>query len=264
MREEPMAAYGNPDGTEGARVAVLIAGVLATVLLVIVRTREGLWELLWIVFSLVPTVGAAAYVFLPGWLRREQDAMNVQDLLKREGFRPLETNKDKQRAYKTVAHLTDRLFLAGGAVTLSWAATADDGVLLFEHYYVMGTGAYRTHSICTVIVVPAAHPTMPGALLGLRPWATIIRAPLSERGLMTMAGVKKTIGDDAFDAAWMTLGDVETARTFAQGRARSLLDTSPFGEAWDIGDGFVCCAYRYRASAKDLSIMLTRVRDALA
>lgn len=173
------------------------------------------------------------------------------------------TPERAQTVYAPVQHLQSVLDLRDGATRIDWLALHAPSTLIFEHEHVTGSGRTTAVHTCTVIAISAAHATLPRARLGVEPWMWSERPVFLRRRYLRSRDGAVAVGDAGFDRDWITFGDAATARAMFTAGVREILATSPRGEAWCVGHGFVCCAYRGPLTADHLARMLERVRAIL-
>ncbi len=166
--------------------------------------------------------------------------------------------------FTPVRHLQAVLDLRDGAQRIEWLALHAPSTLIFEHEHVTGSGRYTVVHSCTVIAISTAHATLPRAPLGVLPWMSSERPARLRGRYLRSLGNTVGVGDAPFDDAWVTFGHAETARAFFTPRVREILASSPRGEVWHVGEGFVCCAYRGALTADQLALMLRHARSVLS
>ena len=260
-----MKAYGQSHREAWEWLGMVFAGLVIGIALTVWLTRFN--QLLWLFFAmLLPFLAGIA---LAVWRMRAMKRARKEDIratLEAVGYL-VDLAPSPERTgivFAPVAHLQEVLMLRYGAANIDWLAIHTPSSLVFEHSYVTGSGKATTEHHCTVIAVSAAHASLIGARLGVQPWASSEHARFLYRRVLRSHGPTIAIGDAAFDRVWVTLGNAATAHAFFTDRVRQILATSPKGEVWHVGEGFVCCAYRGALSAEHLARMLERAREVLA
>lgn len=259
-----MTAYGRSHRENWNWLAIVLGGLVLGIVLTVWLSRFN--QSPWIfVAMLVPfllglTLGTRR---MSAMLRARTDGIRI--MLEGQGF-SVDLSPSPERArtvYTPVAHLQTALRLREGAANIKWLALSGPSTLLFEHSYVTGSGKQTFEVQCTVFVVSAAHATLTRARLGSEPWVLSERSRLLTRRALRKSGTRVLLHDRAFDASWVTLGSDATAQAFFTDRVRAMLGSSPKGEVWCVGTGFVCCAYRGVLSATQLARMLAHAREVL-
>lgn len=260
-----MPAYHQSHRENFIWVGIVLAGVAAGIALTITLSRysESPWLLAAMMVPFLGGIGAGVWRMKA--MKNARKA-GIRAMLEREQF-VVDLSPSPGRAqvvFDPVQHLQSALDLRDGAARIDWLALHGPSTLIFEHEHVTGSGRSTVVHTCTVIAVSAAHATLPRARLGAEPWMWSERAALLRGRYLRSLGNVVTIGNTAFDRDWVTVGHETTARAVFTTDVREILATSPRGEVWCVGHGFVCCAYRGLLAAEHLARMLQRLRDVLS
>ncbi len=260
-----MPAYRQSHGDNFVWVGIVLGGLIVglAVTLVLSRFSDSPW--LFVVMLLPFLVGLALAVWRMRARNRARTAA-IQAMLEADGF-VVDLAPAGERAeavFAPVRHVQDVLDLRHGAERIEWLALHAPSTLIFEHEHVTGSGRSTTIHSCTVIAISAAHQTLRRASMGTAPFVSSERAAFLRGRYLRSRLATVQVGDVAFDRAWITIGDATTAQSFFTRRVRDILVSSPRGEVWCVGHGFVCCAYRGALSGEHLARMLNRMRSVLA
>lgn len=259
-----MPAYRQSHRENFIWVGMVLAGLALGIAIAIVLSRysESPWLFLAMLLPFVGGIGAAVWRMKA--MKRARKAA-IRTMLEADQF-AVDLSPGPERAqtvFAPVQHLQSVLDLRDGAVRIDWLALHGPSTLIFEHEHVTGSGRSTVVHTCTVIAISAAHATLPRARLGAEPWMWSERPALLRRRYLRSLGNVVEVGDAAWDRDWVTFGQASTARALFTTEVRALLATSPRGEVWCVGHGFVCCAYRGALTADHLARMLQRARAAL-
>lgn len=259
-----MKAYGQSHRETWDWFGMVFGGLVAGIALTLWLTRfnQSPWRFLAMLLPFL--AGIALAVWRMRAMKRARKE-RIRAMLEALGYAvDLAPGPERaQTVFAPVAYLQNWLMLRDGAKNIDWLAIHTPSTLLFEHSYITGSGKTTTEHNCTVIAVSAAHASLPSARMGAQPWTSSEHARFLYRRVLRKRGDTIALGDAAFDGVWVTFGNAATAHAFFTDRVRQLLTSSPKGEVWHVGGGFVCCAYRGALSAEHLSRMLQRVHEVL-
>jgi hypothetical protein len=260
-----MPAYRQSHRENFIWVGIVLAGLAAGIALTIILSRysESPWLLAAMMVPFLGGIGAGVWRMKA--MKNARKA-GIRAMLEREQF-AVDLSPGPERAqtvFAPVQHLQSVLDLRDGAARIDWLALHGPSTLIFEHEHVTGSGRSTVVHTCTVIAISAAHAILSRARLGVDPWMWSERPALLRGRYLRSLGNVVTVGDAAFDRDWITFGHAPTARALFTATVRNLLATSPRGEVWCVGHGFVCCAYRGALTADHLARMLQRARDVLS
>jgi len=260
-----MAAYGQSHRENVVWVGIVFGGLVLGLGLTAVLSRYS--ESLWLFLVMLGCFGLGIAVAL--WRMRVMKAarkQGIRDALEKDQFMmDLAPSPERaQTVFAPVQHLQSMLGLRDGAARIDWIALHSPSTLIFEHEYVTGSGRSTAVHTCTVIAISAAHATLTRARIGAEPWMWSERPVFLRKRFLRSLGNIVSVGVDAFDRHWITSGHAETARALFTDRARAILQSSPRGEVWCVGYGFVCCGYRGALKADHLMRLLQRTRDVLS
>lgn len=260
-----MAAYGQSHRENFVWVGIVLGGLAVGVAITVVLSRdsESPWPFAALAGPFLLGIGLAVWRLRVMKAARKQ---GIRDALENDQFMvDLAPSPERaQTVFAPVQHLQSMLGLRDGAARIDWIALHGPSTLIFEHEYVTGSGRTTNVHTCTVIAISAAHATLPRAQIGAAPWMWSERpARLRTRYLRSLGNIV-TVGSGSFDRHWITSGHADTARALFTDRARAILQSSPRGEVWCVGHGFVCCGYRGALTAEHLMRMLQRTREVLS
>ncbi len=260
-----MPAYQQSHRENLIWVGIVLAGLAIGIALTIAlsRTSESPWLFAAILIPFLGSIGVGVWRMNAA---KQARRMAIRDMLESDKFVvDLSPGPDRaQTVFGPVQHLQSVLDLRDGAARIEWLALHGPSMLIFEHEHVTGSGRSTVVHTCTVIAISAAHATLPRARLGEEPWMWSERAALLRGRYLRSLGNLVSIGDVTFDRDWITGGDANTASAWFTADVRKILATSPRGEVWCVGHGFVCCAYRGPLAADHLARMLRRARSVLS
>lgn len=260
-----MSAYGHSHRENFVWFGIVFTGLVLGLTLTLVLSRYS--ESPWLFVAVLGPFGIG--LALGVWRTRAMKAARkqaIRDALENDQF-VVDLAPSPERAqtvFAPVQHLQSMLGLRDGAARIDWIALHSPSTLIFEHEYVTGSGRTTAVHTCTVIAISAAHATLARARIGAEPWMWSERPVFLRRRFLRSAGNIVSVGVGAFDRHWITAGHADTARALFTDRTRAILESSPRGEVWCAGVGFVCCAYRGALTADNLMRMLQRTRDVLS
>lgn len=220
-----------------------------------------------LVLAVLPFAGAVVFgLFVMARLKRQRVAQLVEP--GRElgfGLNPSLTAGQKTALFAPLAPLVSQLDLRNGADCLVWIAPAirEGGAeLLFEHEYVTGSGRFTQVFTHTVIAWPVAHSSIQGThLANALPFSVAYDHALRRRAWAKAACDVPGLG--ALAKTWRVYGSPEAAARFLTPAACTELATSPVGERWYVGNGWVCCLYAANLDAQNLPAFVKHARHVL-
>jgi len=257
-----MAAYGRSHRETWSWLGIVLGGLVVGIALSLWLSRFSQSPWLFVSMLLPFLTGIALGIWRMNAMKRARKD-GIRTMLEGQGY-AVDLAPSRERAntvYAPVAHLQAVLSLRDGAANIDWLALHGSSTLLFEHAYISGSGKGTVEHHCTVFVISAAHATLARARMGAEPWVSSERARFLAGRALRSSVTPVLLNDRSFDAAWVTQGSAATAQSFFTDRVRKTLVSSPKGEVWCVGEGFVCCAYRGALSAEHLARMLVRARD---
>ncbi len=164
-----------------------------------------------------------------------------------------------------IAHLMGALELRTGAAGIEWFAERSAGatkLLIFEHEHVTGTGKTAQPHHHTVIAWPARYPDLRDAELPNAGWFIMAQHPWWIRRKVRERELKQPEFADVA-RQWSLFGEPATARRFLTPGARVQLEQSPRGEAWCVGQGWICTSTRRTLDEANVDRFLSHVRSVL-
>ncbi len=143
--------------------------------------------------------------------------------------------ESKAEFFAPFFHLTGWSGLRDGAVNVKWIGTSPDGVRLFEHEFITGSGKTTQVHTQTIVAFPSDYPADHGLCVFRAGWA-------KTRQLKSWAP-EVDVGEPSFDKNWSVKGSQDLAFRFLRSDVREALADSPKGESWHLGYGWICCSY---------------------
>jgi hypothetical protein len=264
-------AYRKASRWWGLWITVMLAGVLGLILTVFLLISTGLDRRLgfWTaVIAMVPLFLAIVTGLTVMAKLNRRRIERVAARLRELGFHVVEKPANPERANfaAPIGHLLPTLGLKTGATGITWFAVAQTGAskaLLFEHAFTTGSGRASAEHHHTVKAWPAGHPDLRDVGLANAPWFFMGRFSRFTRRISRKRELVSPEFNDVAHA-WSLLGDATTATRFLTPVVRRALDLSPKNEAWSVGAGWVCCAFKGTFDAANLDPFLSHTRSVLA
>lgn len=173
----------------------------------------------------------------------------LEDLDFRVALEP--SAEQKEAFYAPLEHLTSWLNLRHGAASIDWLASSQE-VGVFEHQYVTGSGRSTQEHLHTVAAFPIPV-FVPKVTIAQRRQYWLSRLTRKREDLFQ-------IGEDAFDGAWILMGEASTGAKVFNADVRALMDNAPKGESWLIGGNYFVVAFSGALTTENLEAFLARGR----
>ena len=263
--------YHKANQRMGLWLVICFTGIAAQFGTMALLSRYGVYERLGI-WSMAIGVLPLLIAFFVGWrvlarLNRERIG-RIAAYLAERGFEVTEKPSDAERTAfaAPLEHLMATLELRYGAARIEWFAVQTAGpqkLRLFEHVFTTGSGKTTQVHQHTLLAWPAGHPDLREATLANAPWFMMTRYPWLKRRTVRDRELK----DPAFaDLAqrWSIFGASDTVRRFLKPAVRAKLQTSPQGESWSVGAGWICCSFNRTLDATNFDRFLRNGREILA
>ena len=233
-------------------IAIIFAGIGVSLFIAsqVDGERFGAWMMLIFAGPIVLSMVAAVIVNNRLDKRRIE---GLRQVFERRGI-TLDSEPDevqRNQFYQPISFLTDWMGLQSGAANIQWlAASKQFGV--FEHLFVTGSGKSTTEHLETVVVVPSPYRTEGGLVAR--------RAGYSMKRAWRKSDSKFEIGVPEFDEDWVLLGNPIIAEWFLIPQVREILADSPHGEAWVLGNNYLCLSFDGVLQPKAMEVVLDRVK----
>ena len=169
------------------------------------------------------------------------------------------TTTEKELFDPYINSLLPHFDLRHGVDSLLWLAS-NKQVMMFEHYYTVGSGKHTQHFTKVVVAFVKETEGLPAAYLADHD--PIFAHKFRWLGRKWKKGHESmiTVGDPSFDKQWEIYGSKQTMERFFSKPARELLKQSPRGERWYVGGGWIACAYDQRLDDKNFMKFYNHVK----
>lgn len=233
-------------------IAVIFAGIGVSLFVAsqIDGERLGAWMML--VFA-VPIILSMVVAAVISHRLDKKRIDGLRQVFERRGI-TMDTSPDaaqRNQFFQPISYLTEWMGLQAGAANIQWlAASKQFGV--FEHLFITGSGKHVQEHLETVVVVPSPYRTEGGLVAR--------RAGFSIKRTWHKSESKFEIRDPEFDKEWVLLGNPIIAEWFLIPQVREILADAPHGEAWVLGNNYLCLSFDGVLQPDSMEAVLDRVK----
>lgn len=233
-------------------IAVIFAGIGVSIFIAsqVDGERLGAWMMLVFAVPIILSMVVAAVI------NHRLDKKRIEGLrqvFERRGI-TMDTSPDaaqRNQFYQPISFLTEWMGLQAGAANIQWlAASKQFGV--FEHLFVTGSGKHVQEHLETVVVVPSPYRTEGGL--------TARRAGFSMKRAWRKTEARFEIGVPEFDKDWVLSGNPVLAEWFLIPQVREILADAPRGEAWVLGNNYLCLSFDGVLQPDAMEVVLDRAK----
>ena len=201
--------------------------------------------------------------FVTGALKRGR-FRRIADYLRPKGIElVLKPSEEQREAFLApLERLKDWMDLRMGPKGIEWYAEVSHpqgAMRLFEYEYTAG----RQIHMITIVGWPASRTDLPvaalGSLDGFKAWRMT-------RWMRSILWRKYDLKDEGFGEMgkrWQLTGSAASGLRFLSPAVRELLESSPLGETWYIGGGWVCCYYGQPLDPENMAKFIDRAETVL-
>lgn len=242
-------------------LSVVLCGVAAMPVVFSRLEHLGGWVVL-------PCVGVFVVAFtLAVWvanLRKRGRCRSIGERLLPMGYEFIDKPSDglKEQFFAPYVPLAEWMNLKTGSKGIEWMAIfqeGSEGMRLFEYEFTTGSGKSTQIHIYTVVAWPASGTGLKGAALGNLAGFRAAKMSWWWRRVWK----KRSLDLPEYGHAlkkWVFTGNAETGRRFLNDAVMRELASSPMGESWFIGGGWVCCLCEDPLDAENVLRFVERAR----